>query len=137
MASYYLDTSALVKRYAREQGTAWIIGLVRGHDVYTARITGPELIAALTRKVHTGGLQAADATHAARAFRGHWQRRYSIVEVTEVVTDRAMDLAAAHGLRGYDAVQLASALVVEDVRAPRVCPRLHSSRRTMRNGWRR
>ena len=116
MASYYLDTSALVKRYAREQGTAWVIGLTRGHDVYTARVTGPELIAALTRKVRTGGLKGADATRAGQAFRRHWQGRYGIVEVTVALADRAMDLAIARGLRGYDAVQLAGALTVEDAR---------------------
>jgi predicted nucleic acid-binding protein len=27
MAVYYLDTSALVKRYAQERGTAWILRL--------------------------------------------------------------------------------------------------------------
>lgn len=47
MAVYYFDTSALVKRYANEVGTAWIISitdpLVRT-DLYTVRLTGPEMI---------------------------------------------------------------------------------------------
>jgi hypothetical protein len=50
MTAYYLDTSALVKRYASECGTAWITALAdpeRGHDLYTVRLTGPEMIAAL------------------------------------------------------------------------------------------
>jgi uncharacterized protein len=55
-----VDTSALVKRYAREQGTGWVVGLVRRGNVYIARITGPELVAALSRKVRTGELAATD-----------------------------------------------------------------------------
>jgi predicted nucleic acid-binding protein len=38
MAVYYLDTSALVKRYARESGTAWVLNLTTlaaGHDLHT------------------------------------------------------------------------------------------------------
>lgn len=124
MAAYYLDTSAMVKRYAREQGTAWVVGIARDHDLYTCRITGPELIAALTRKVRTGGMAADDAARAGRAFRRHWQRRYSIVEVAEALTDRAMDLAAAHGLRGYDAVHLAAALTLDEARRAASLPPL-------------
>jgi predicted nucleic acid-binding protein len=85
VGTYYLDTSALVKRYTREQGTAWIVGLTAphgGHDLFTVRLTGPELIAALTRKARMGGLAVVDADRRARAFRRHWQRRYLVIEVT-------------------------------------------------------
>lgn len=119
MATYYLDTSAVVKRYTREQGTAWVQDIMarhRGHDLYTVRLTGPEAVAALTRKVRVGAVSAADAARSSRTFRRHWQRRLLVVEVTAVIADRAMDLANAHGLRGYDAVHLAAALAVEDVR---------------------
>ena len=54
MASYYLDTSALVKCYALEAGTTWMNALREpdaGHTLYTVRLTGPELIAALSRAV--------------------------------------------------------------------------------------
>lgn len=57
MAVYYLDTSALVKRYALESGTTWIASLTDpavGHDIYTVRLTGPEMVAALFRKARTG-----------------------------------------------------------------------------------
>jgi predicted nucleic acid-binding protein len=117
VATYYLDTSALVKRYAREQGSGWITGLMArraGHDLYTVRLTGPEAIAALTRKVRMGQVTAASAARSSRAFRRHWQRRLLIVEVAEAVAEQAMDLAERHGLRGYDAVHLAAALVVAE-----------------------
>lgn len=42
MTTYYLDTSALSKRYVQEIGTAWVRALVApaaGHTLLTARIT--------------------------------------------------------------------------------------------------
>jgi predicted nucleic acid-binding protein len=121
VAAYYLDTSALVKRYVRELGSGWVVSLMAGRprpDHYTVRLAGPEAIAAFTRKVRTGELTADDAGRARRAFRRHWQRRLLIVEVAEATAERAMNLAERHGLRGYDAVHLAAALVVADARQP-------------------
>jgi len=117
VASYYLDTSALVKAFAREQGTAWAAALVdpaAGHTLYTVRLTGPEMVAALGRKARTGELTAAASAHAVAAFRRSWRRRPNVVAATVVLTDRAMDLAEQHGLRGYDAAHLAAALIIAD-----------------------
>ena len=119
MASFYVDTSALVKRYAREQGSAWVIALVdpaQGNDLYTVRVATAEVIAALSRKARTGGITPADAAYGARLFRQDWQSDYLILEVTQTVIDRAMDLAQAHGLRGYDAVHLGAALDIHAAR---------------------
>ena len=43
MAAYFLDASALVKRYVTEIGTAWVAGLLdplARNRLYVARITG-------------------------------------------------------------------------------------------------
>lgn len=119
MAAYYLDTSALVKRYAREAGTDWILDLTdvtAEHDLYTVRVTGPELIAALFRKVRRGEVPPDEARRSAVNFRIDWQQQYQIVEVTALVANGAMELAERHGLRGYDAVHLASAVALQQVR---------------------
>ena len=119
MTAYYFDTSALVKRYAQEVGTAWVMSLTdptAGHDVYIVRITGPEMIAALFRKVRTREATRVDAVQAAANFRTDFQTQYQIMEVTADLADRAMALAEQHGLRGYDAVQLAAALELHTVR---------------------
>ena len=42
MAGYFVDTSALVKRYVQEVGTPWVRSLTRGNmlnRIYLARIT--------------------------------------------------------------------------------------------------
>jgi len=46
MVTYYLDTSALSKRYVNEVGSAWIRTLTApamGHALVTARITMAEM----------------------------------------------------------------------------------------------
>jgi predicted nucleic acid-binding protein len=119
VTAYYLDTSALVKRYAQESGTPWVLDLtdpMARHDLYTVRVAGPEMIAAIFRKLRMGEVSPEEAVRSADNFRKDWQQRYQIVEVTAGVADRAMELAEKHGLRGYDSVHLAAALALQHVR---------------------
>ena len=127
MAVYYLDTSALVKRYAQERGTIWILSLTdvtAEHDLYTVRVTGPEMIAALFRKARTGEISPDEASRSAENFRADWRGQYQIVEVTALVADKAMELAEKYGLRGYDAVHLASAVALQQMREAMELPSL-------------
>ncbi len=85
MAHYYLDSSALVKRYAAEAGTAWVTALCApsaGHTLNTVRVTGAEIVAALFRRVQVGSLALSDAQMAATRFRRDLLSQYDIVEVT-------------------------------------------------------
>lgn len=119
MLSYYLDTSALVKRYALETGTDWITALIdsaKAYDLYTVRLTGPEMIAALFRKARVRELPYVVAIHLARDFRNDWKWRYNIVEINAAISDQAMILAEKHNLRGYDVVHLAAALLLQQSR---------------------
>jgi predicted nucleic acid-binding protein len=119
LAAYFLDSSALVKRYARETGTAWMSSLFRigaGHRLYVSRITGVEVAAALTRKLRGGQLSTGEATRARGRLRRDISMRLRITEVTPVMLTDAMNLAEKHGLRGYDAVQLGAALEVNSRR---------------------
>ena len=109
------DASALAKRYIAETGTAWIRNVLdpsMGVVVVLARITAVELIAAISRRERAGSLAPADGATARADFRGDLADEYQIVEVDESVVNRAMLLAETHGLRAYDAVQLAAALGV-------------------------
>ena len=127
MSTYYLDTSALVKRYAHERGTDWMVSLLTltfQHDVYTVRLTGPEMVAALFRKARTGEISQSEAIRAANKFRADWQRLYQIIEVSVDIADRAMSLVAKHALRGYDAVHLAAAVSLQETRRDMELPPL-------------
>jgi len=115
MAVYFFDSSAVVKRYVQEKGTAWVTSVLdptAGNANYIARITGAEGVSALTRRGRRGDLTACDTTNAIAQFRHEFASLYRLVEITPALVQRAMDLAESHALRGDDAVQLAAALEV-------------------------
>jgi predicted nucleic acid-binding protein len=119
MAAYFLDTSALVKRYATETGTAWVTGLIApavGNLILVARITGVETVAAIARKRKGNLLSPADAATALATARQEFGGLFLIVEVTAALLAAATDLAEKHALRGYDAVQFAAALEASEER---------------------
>jgi predicted nucleic acid-binding protein len=112
---YFFDSSAIVKRYVRETGTAWVINitdLTMDNRIYVARITGVEVVSAITRQGRGGGLSITDAASAIEQFRYDFVNEYRVIEISQALIDRAMSLAETHALRGYDAVQLAAALEV-------------------------
>ena len=83
------------------------------------------MIAALFRKVRTQEITQVDAVRAAANFKTDFRTQYQIAEVTTSLTDRAMQLAEKHGLRGYDAVHLATAVELQTVRTEMELPPLY------------
>jgi predicted nucleic acid-binding protein len=127
MAAYFLDSSALVKRYAAETGTAWVTGLMEptaGNLIFVARITGVETVAAIARKRKGNLLSSANASTALATLRKELVGLFLIVEVTTALLTAAMVLAEKHALRGYDAVQLAATLEANAKRARSSLPPL-------------
>jgi len=64
MATYFLDSSAVVKRYFPEQGHSWIVTLcdaAQGHDLYIAQTALVEVVAAMCRREREQSI-----THTAR-----------------------------------------------------------------------
>jgi predicted nucleic acid-binding protein len=109
--TYWFDSSALVKRYVQETGTAWVQALFgRGDDICIAALAGVELIAALTRRANRGEITATDLATAVGAYRADGADYW--VAAVDPLLVLAEALAARHGLRAYDAVQLAGALEV-------------------------
>lgn len=119
MPAYFLDSSATVKRYAAETGSAWILSLFRPKQTnlfYAARITQAECISAIARKQRGGGITAKQAAMGIRRFRKHFQYKFFKVEIDAQIVEKASELAEKHFLRGYDAVQLAAALKAQSIR---------------------
>ncbi len=117
MAAYYFDSSALVKRYAQEVGSLWVGNLIdpqAGNEIFIALVTGAEIVAAITRRTRMGSIAAQDAAAAIATFKEHFHRQYRVVLTVAGIVERAMELAERHDLRGYDAIQLASALAVQE-----------------------
>jgi predicted nucleic acid-binding protein len=118
---YYLDSSALAKLYIREPGSRrlaeWVGGRTetgaRSVSVCISRLGFPETMSAITRRRNEGLLTPTEAMKLWNAVLSDFMggaRTYVVVDPTETIIGRAAILVANHGLRGYDAVHLASAL---------------------------
>jgi len=116
----YLDASALVKRYIAEPGASEVAEAISAADVVgTSLISRAEAAAALARAVRVGTLTQEEAGSALQVFRSEWPSLVR-VQATEMLVARSDELAWELGLRGYDAVHLASALVWQDGMGERV-----------------
>jgi uncharacterized protein len=118
MTICFVDSSALVKRYISEIGSSWILGLfapISNNEFFVAAITGVEIIAAITRRTRSGSISATDSALVCSQFRNDLQTDYQIVEITADIIDSGMRLAEAHGLRGYNAVQLAAGRALNEL----------------------
>lgn len=125
MATTYVDTSALVKRYVAEAGSAWVRRLVARpvhHVMYTAALTEVEVRSALQRLVRAGRLDAAQAQRLTQRVTQHFTRRYQVIRITRTVVAQAGLVLERHPLRAYDAVQMACALTVRRLMHQRGLP---------------
>lgn len=115
MAAHFFDSSAVVKRYVQETGSGWVRALAdpkAGHRIYLAHITVVEVTSALARRRRGGTLVPHLATTLLAQFLQDLRGGYRIIEITPVLLIDAASLADRHGLRAYDAVQLATALAL-------------------------
>lgn len=110
----YLDASALVKRYIVEPGSRETTALTADSEMTaTSMVSRAEVAAALAKAARTGLVKHEVARNAQRRFAADWPDLVR-VPVTEGLVERAEGLAWERGLRGYDAVQLASALTWQE-----------------------
>jgi len=106
----YLDASALVKRYVAEAGSADVAALIAAARLpATAVISRAEVTAALAKAVRVGLATRKAAAAGLADFEADWPDLIRL-DVSEAVVARAASVAWQQGLRGYDAVHLASAL---------------------------
>ncbi len=113
MSIYYLDASALVKRYVDEPGSGWLRTLLPSPQVqlaFTSRMAIIEVVSAFARRHREGSLTSEEFAVAANSIRGDCLRDYQIMPPTAEIVDLACSLLEHHPLRAYDATHLASAL---------------------------
>ena len=114
MSVIYLDTSALLKRYIREQGSDELSEWISASSITgTAKITYAEMAAALAKLERMQWVSSDDAYIAWQNFQEEFPF-LAHVKITDTVILLAGDLAMEHGLRGYDAVHLAAALIWQE-----------------------
>jgi predicted nucleic acid-binding protein len=110
----YLDTSALVKRYVAEQGSEDVLDWMDMADVIgTGLVTRVEVAAAISRATRMHHLTEQISDKALDKFRQEWAG-FNRIPIHEELIARADSLACQHGLRGYDAIHLAAALIWQE-----------------------
>ena len=116
MSDYYLDSSALVKRYVDEPGSVWTRQITEplvGNTILLAEISLAEVAAALSAKSRApGGITQEHRDQALGFFLRDCDEHFTLLTIDRLVIDRAVELTQSYRLRGYDAVQLARALIV-------------------------
>jgi predicted nucleic acid-binding protein len=119
--AYFLDSSALLKRYVHEVGTAWIQSIADPQNqnlLIIAHIAWVEICSAVARRQREGNISTIQANQVLAAFRAHRNTQYFVVAIDNTVIDLAGQLVNQHPLRAYDAVQLAAALSLQGQLSP-------------------
>jgi len=115
MAIYFLDSSAIVKRYFPEQGHNWVRVLhesAQRSELYISQAAFIEVVASICRKAREQNIPVEIRDTAINSFRRGVWRTYGIRLVDEALYTAAGDLCRSYKLRSYDAVQLACAIAV-------------------------
>lgn len=108
---YYLDTSALVKRYVAEPGSQAVRRTIGAKTVATSRVAYAELAATAARLAREGSIDLRGRDRILTRLEADFAAM-TVVELRPVVLRKAAELVTRAPLRGYDAVHLASAVVL-------------------------
>lgn len=108
----YLDTSALVKLYVEEDGSEDVDTAVRSASrVATSSVAYPEARATFARLERDEGITSEEHRAAVADLDADWER-LGVLDLTRNLSRFCGRLARKHGLRGFDAVHLGSAVAV-------------------------
>ena len=110
----YLDTSALVKLFVLEQGSKEVDEIAsRAEALATSVVAYAEARASFARLLREGQTNARKHGERVAKLNNDWER-YVRVELTPALARSSGETAEAYGLRGFDAIHLASALSLRD-----------------------
>ena len=109
----YLDTSALIKRFVAEKGTERVCRIIEKEGpIATAKIAYAEVHSGLARKMREGELSAGRHALICRQVELDW-RAYVRMDLTDEVLSLARELVQRPPLRAFDAIHVASALILK------------------------
>lgn len=113
MNVYFVDTSALAKRYIPEEGTDWVLRWIlpdSGNVVVIGELVDVEMFSLLNRRMREGKLGLQNFNILRENFLLHQENEYLIVPLDSTVVLQARNLINKYPLRTLDAIQLACAL---------------------------
>ena len=111
----YFDTSALVKRYLRENDSDKVIELLNEADHIFGSIvlTQVEMVATFQRTVRMDAASPKLVAEVWQDFLEHWQS-FTRLRIFAGTIERASENAWKYDLRGYDSLHLAAALLWQE-----------------------
>ena len=119
MALFYLDTSALLKRYRTEQGTDVVTELLENSTpddrLYISVLAVLEFTSGILRLVKGGQLSEGIAEGILASFRQDVRYLFRTWPLNEEITNSAVTVVEEHRLRSADAIHLATALAISSV----------------------
>lgn len=113
MSLAYFDTSALVKNYVQETGSARVRRLLGSYEFLSSGIAPIELHSALRRRHRQGEITAVNyksILSRVERDRPFWQ----LVEPAPQVLAKADEIVLDGSVRTLDALHLASAIIIQD-----------------------
>lgn len=110
----YLDTSALVKRYFSEAHSEKVAEVWnQSADIVTSAVAYAETLAAIFRKKREANLDDVDVAKIVAGFKEDWDS-FIRVAAGDNLNEILDQILLRHPLRGFDAIHLASALLVKN-----------------------
>jgi uncharacterized protein len=111
--AYFIDTSALVRRYdPTEPGSHQMQALCStgaGNLLLLSGLASVEVASALSAKVRSGALVPANGQSLWSEFLSHRVRQYRVVVIDEAILHDSERLVFTYPLRAADAIHLATA----------------------------
>ena len=113
--AYFLDSTALIKRYVSEDGTSWIQHLAdpqQGNILIISRLSWREIHHTLAYCQQKGVLKSTHANQIIQAFSYHLDTQYLVIEMNQSLFGIQARLSK-YPLDVERAIQLASALYIK------------------------
>jgi len=113
MRIVFVDTSALVKLFVQEPGSTRMLDTARnegGDTIVVLDLSRVELHAAIHRRERAGDVPAGTTRRSRELLEQYLRSKFVVQHVSQSLLERACALVERHGLRAYDALQLAGAL---------------------------
>ncbi len=109
----YLDTSALQKKYFKELGSTEVISKWKeATGIVTSSVTYAETMASFYRKKREAHINGKIFGTILTTFQRDWSS-FIRVEVTDDLNELIDKIVVDYPLRGFDAIHLASALMIK------------------------
>ncbi len=110
----YLDTSALVKRYFKEPYSEVVVTKWQeATGIVTSSVAYAEAMASFFRKKRESAIEDARMENIVSSLRADWNS-FIRIQVNDELNEYIDKAIKAHPLRGFDAIHLASAMIVHE-----------------------